>query len=112
MPKNIGRDEVQKKIEAGATVLEALPASYYEDKHLPGALNFPLDDVDKLAGELLQDKSAEIVVYCTDTTCNNSGIAATRLEELGYTNVHKYAAGKSDWIAAGLPTESGPAAKA
>jgi hypothetical protein len=25
---------------------------------------------------------------------------------MGYTNVRDYAVGKSDWIAAGLPTES------
>jgi CBS-domain-containing membrane protein len=31
--------------------------------------------------------------------------AAWRLEALGYDDVHDYVAGKSDWIAAGLPTE-------
>jgi CBS domain-containing protein len=31
--------------------------------------------------------------------------AAWRLEALGYGEVHDYVAGKSDWIAAGLPTE-------
>ena len=31
--------------------------------------------------------------------------AAWRLESLGYGQVFDYAAGKSDWIAAGLPTE-------
>jgi|SRR5579862_9492822 len=31
--------------------------------------------------------------------------AAWRLQALGYADVHDYAAGKSDWMAAGLPTE-------
>jgi hypothetical protein len=31
--------------------------------------------------------------------------AAWRLEALGYGEVYDYVAGKSDWIAAGLPTE-------
>lgn len=110
MAKVIGREEVQKKIANGATVLEALPAQYFEDKHLPGAYCFPLDEVDALAASLLTDKDAEIVVYCTDPTCPNSGIASDRLVELGYTNVSKYTDGKQDWIAGGLPTESGPRA--
>ncbi|MGH2756077.1 MAG: CBS domain-containing protein [Actinomycetota bacterium] len=31
--------------------------------------------------------------------------AAWRLEGLGFTEVYDYAAGKNDWVAAGLPTE-------
>ena len=31
--------------------------------------------------------------------------AAWRLEALGYPEVYDYVAGKSDWMAAGLPTE-------
>ncbi|WP_035841201.1 rhodanese-like domain-containing protein [Kitasatospora azatica] len=107
MATTIERDEVQKKIQDGATVLEALPASYFEDKHIPGALNLPLDDLDKIAAERLTDKDAEIVVYCSNTACSNSGVAADRLIELGYTKVYKYAAGKEDWVEAGLATETG-----
>ncbi len=31
--------------------------------------------------------------------------AAARLESLGFSEVYEYKAGKSDWLAAGLPTE-------
>ena len=93
---------------AGAvTVVEALPAQYYEDRHLPGAINVPHDDVEELAPQLLPDKDAAIVTYCSNTSCRNSGIAQAKLESLGYTNVAKYAEGKDDWVEAGLPTESG-----
>jgi Mg/Co/Ni transporter MgtE len=33
--------------------------------------------------------------------------AACRLEALGFTEVHDYAAGKADWLARALPTEAG-----
>ncbi len=33
--------------------------------------------------------------------------AAWRLEELGFSKVHDYAPGKTDWFAAGLPMEGG-----
>jgi rhodanese-related sulfurtransferase len=108
MSQVIARDDVKKKIDSGlATVVEALPPMYYVKAHLPGALNLPHDQVDKLAAELLPDKYAEIIVYCANSPCRNSGIAARRLVELGYKNVYDYDEGKEDWIGAGLPTESG-----
>jgi rhodanese-related sulfurtransferase len=108
MSKTISRDELRQQIEAGEVVVaEALPAPYYEDAHLPGAINLPHDEVEALAPELLPDKSAAIVTYCSNTACQNSGIAAAKLEALGYTNVAKYPGGKEDWVEAGLPTESG-----
>ncbi|WP_026421918.1 rhodanese-like domain-containing protein [Actinokineospora inagensis] len=107
MARVISTDEVKQKIDAGsAVVLEALPPSYYDEAHLPGALNLPLDEVDDRAGGLIPSKDAEVIVYCSNEACSNSGIAADRLIELGYTNVFKYAAGKQDWVGAGLPTES------
>ncbi|MFB7591091.1 MULTISPECIES: rhodanese-like domain-containing protein [Streptomyces] len=107
MAQRISRDELKKKIDENlVTVLEALPAQYYNDKHLPGALNLPHDQVDALAPTLLPNKDAEIAVYCANSPCPNSGIAADRLVELGYTNVFEYYEGKDDWVEAGLPTES------
>ena len=86
-------------------LVEALPESYYRDRHLPGALNIPHDQVDALAPALLSDKAAEIIVYCANSPCKNSGLAADRLAGLGYTNVRDYDGGKEDWMAAGLPME-------
>lgn len=48
-----------------------------------------------------------MVVYCSNTACQNSAIASRRLTELGYTNVLEYVEGKQDWIEAGLPVERG-----
>lgn len=108
MADTIGREQVRKRIDAGtAVVVEALPPSYHRDRHLPGALNLPHDQVDALAPGLIPDKDSEVIVYCADQACPNSHLAAQRLEELGYTNVSTYADGKADWVGAGLPTESG-----
>jgi rhodanese-related sulfurtransferase len=104
----ISRDELRNLIEANAvTVVEALPASYYEDAHLPGAINIPHTEVRDLAPELLPDKDAPIVVYCANLPCPNSGIATHVLTKLGYTNVRDYEQGKDDWREAGLPLELG-----
>jgi rhodanese-related sulfurtransferase len=114
MATKITREELKAKLDRGEDVVlvEALPPMYYEDAHLPGALNLPHDRVDELAPTLLPDKSAQIVVYCANAPCQNSGIAARRLLALGYTNVLDYDDGKQDWIEAGLPVERGAPAAA
>jgi len=109
MARTITRDELKAKLDRGDkfSLVEALPTKYYTDKHLPGAVNIPHDEIDEHAPILLPDKSAEIVAYCANAACKNSGIAARRLIALGHANVRDYHEGKADWIAAGFPTECG-----
>jgi rhodanese-related sulfurtransferase len=112
MANRITRPQLAEKILAGRTILvEALPERYYLDRHLPGALHLPHDEVAQLAPGLLKDKTADIVVYCANASCQNSHIAANALIALGYRNVSVYAEGKQDWIEAGLPVQSGPMLK-
>lgn len=111
--RRITRDELKERLDNGdaITVVEALGPMYYEDAHIPGALNLPHDEVDELAPKLLPDKDAAVVVYCSNLPCPNSVVASRRLVQLGYSNVFEYEEGKQDWIDAGLPTESGPASR-
>lgn len=110
--QTITLEELRAKLETGEelVLLEALPREYYEEGHLPGALNLPLDRLEELAPRLVPDRDAQVVVYCKDAPCPNSDLAARRLRRLGYTNVRDYVAGKAEWIAAGLPVEHGLAA--
>ena len=108
MTKTITRDEVRAGLEARTiTAVDALPEHYYSQQHLPGALNLVADDVSTRAAEMLPDRDAAIVTYCSNTACGNSGHVATALTKLGYTNVRTYAEGIQDWVEAGLPTEIG-----
>jgi rhodanese-related sulfurtransferase len=105
-PQPISRDDLHRSLDNGdsVTMVEALGSAYFDDAHLPGAVNIPPDQVDRLAPALLQDPSARIVVYCSGT-CHNSEIAAQRLIDLGYQDVHIYLGGKEDWVEHGLPIE-------
>ncbi|HUO73406.1 MAG TPA: rhodanese-like domain-containing protein [Solirubrobacteraceae bacterium] len=104
----ITREELVAEIERGdIVVVETLGPQYFEQSHLPGAINIPHTDVAELAPSLLPDKGAAIVVYCSNTQCQNSAIAQGELRRMGYLKVRKYAEGKQDWEAAGLPLESG-----
>jgi rhodanese-related sulfurtransferase len=108
----ISREELKGKLDRGegVVVVETLRPAYYEDAHLPGAINIPHTEVDELAPSLLPDKAAQVVVYCSNKACQNSPQAARRLEALGYEDVYDYEEGKQGWIEAGLQTEGGAAA--
>lgn len=106
MTTPISRQDLHTKLASPEPPLlvEALGSAYFADAHLPGAINIPPDQVDRLAPRLLPDLDAEIVVYCSGT-CRNSEAAARRLEDLGYRRVLLYPDGKEDWIEHALPVE-------
>ena len=102
----IGRDELRAGIDAGTlTVVDTLGGEYHAKRHLPGAVALVEADVAAHAAELLPDKAAPIVTYCSNPSCPNSQRVAERLTALGYADVRKYREGIEDWVAAGLPVE-------
>lgn len=108
MIRTIERDELKRAIDAeDVTVVETLRDEHFEHGHLPGAIHIHFEAVGEQAPELLPNKAAAIVTYCSNTACRNSELAAAKLEAMGYTNVRKYAEGKEDWEAAGLLLETG-----
>ena len=106
MAPNITREQLKEKMDRGDdfVLVEALSQKHYQSSHLPGAINLPYEFVDE-AEKVLPDKKAEIVVYCMNPGCVASSEEARELEEMGYERVLHYAAGKQDWIRAGLPVE-------
>jgi rhodanese-related sulfurtransferase len=70
MIASIRRDELKAKIDRGDpfTLVETLPEPAFRKAHLPGAVNLPPDRVRELASQVLPDKEAEIVVYCSSFT--------------------------------------------
>ncbi|MEA3075840.1 MAG: hypothetical protein QOF60_748 [Actinomycetota bacterium] len=88
----------------GVQLVEVLPASEYDQEHLPGARCIPLVDLTREAVAGL-DPDRATVVYCFDYQCDLSPRAARRLELLGFTDVYDYMVGKAAWLADGLPFE-------
>ncbi|CUR45691.1 Rhodanese-like domain protein [Alloalcanivorax xenomutans] len=108
MNDSIQRDELKRRLDNGdpLVLVEALPERHFHSGHLPGAINIPHEEVSALAGTALPDKDATIVVYCANTGCQNSRIAAGFLRGAGYRNVLEYVEGKADWQEAGYPLET------
>jgi phage shock protein E len=53
-------------VDAGAQLVEVLPAKEYREDHLPAAINLPLRRIEKEARELL-DRNQPTIVYCWDS---------------------------------------------
>jgi rhodanese-related sulfurtransferase len=108
MSKTISREQIQDRLAKREPMIlvEALPAQYFAREHLPGAVNIPHDQIRQQAPVMLPDKDAFIVVYCANTECQNSKVAANTLHMLGYVNAFEYVEGKQHWLEARLPVES------
>jgi rhodanese-related sulfurtransferase len=108
MVANISREELQAELaERSAVVLvETLRPEHYEQGHLPGAVHLHPEDVEQRAADVLPDRDAMVVTYCSNVACGNSRAVAEKLAKLGYTTVRRYEAGKQDWQEAGLPLET------
>jgi rhodanese-related sulfurtransferase len=106
VPSPITREALYDRITRAESVVivEALGAGYYADAHLPGAVNIPPAQVDRLAPTLLPLLDAAVVVYCSGT-CSSADVVARHLERLGYSNVAVYPGGKEDWVEHDLPVE-------
>lgn len=94
--------QLPRKAEDGAMLIDSRPARMrYDIAHIPGAVNIPDTQFDKLTHLLPKDKSREIIFYCQGLTCDLSDKSAFKAEKLGYTNVRTYKGGTPDWEAKG-----------
>ncbi len=62
----ISREDLKAKLdrEDDFVLVESLSEEQYQHAHLPGAVNIPPYRERELAGELIPDKDADVVVYC------------------------------------------------
>ena len=92
--------KVKRMVESGTViVLDVRWPDIYDLGHIPGALNFPLEDFEEEKKRLLSKITPEdeILVYCAGVTCHDSHTFATRLVEMGFAHVAVYAGGFAEW---------------
>ena len=65
MVKRIDVDRAIRLVRRGAQLIDVLPASIFEQEHLPSATNLPLESFDHETIDRV-DRSRPIVVYCFD----------------------------------------------
>ncbi len=77
--------DARKLVAEGALLLDVRSPGEFAAGHLPGALNIPVGDLGRRAGEL-GAKDRPLVVYCASGM--RSASAAGQLRALGFAAVH------------------------
>ena len=72
-------------VQEGALLVDVRTPGEFGQKHIEGALNIPLQELEARVAEF-GEKGRVIVLYCRSG--NRSGQAKTILEARGYTDVH------------------------
>ena len=108
----VGLEEFRSAVESkSALILDARPSVFFEQGHVPGALNLARDDFAHdyrdLAGVLQVAHDKPIIVYCSGGECHDSRLVANALLSLGFGNVSVFTGGWDAWSAAGLPASTG-----
>lgn len=82
----------------GVMIVDSRPFKpKYVEGYIPTAVSIPTSQFDKMTDKLPAKKDDLLIFYCGGFACPLSHKAAFKAEELGYTNVHVYAAGYPDW---------------
>ena len=69
MEATISTKDLKTKLDRkqNVIVVETLAPERYREAHIPGALSIPPERIKELAPQLLPNKDAEIITYCTNT---------------------------------------------
>jgi rhodanese-related sulfurtransferase len=69
MEDTISTQDLKAKLDRkdDVKVVETLAPERYREAHIPGALNIPPEKIKELAPQMLPNKNAEIVTYCSNT---------------------------------------------
>jgi len=97
------QDLLKRAKEGLVTVLDVRPPEEYAAGHLPGALNIPLEELERRLEDL--DPSREIVAYCRGPHCVLAFDAVERLRKKGI-EARRLDGGLPKWKLGGLPVET------
>ena len=90
-------------------VLNVLSAEEFEMGHIPGSHNIPqgAPDFVRQVADLAGSRDRRIVVHCSGITYGASAKALEALTRAGFTNVHRFEGGITDWKKAGFTVVTG-----
>lgn len=95
--------ELLARVQQGlVTVLDVRPVEEFAAGHVPGAVNIPINELERRLNELPRRK--EVVAYCRGPYCLMSYDAVQMLRKRG-RKARRLEAGLPEWRATGLPME-------
>lgn len=94
--EHISAEKAKEIMESGEDyiLLDVRSEEEFAEKHIPGAMLIPHNEIADRAEEELPDKEKMILVYCRSG--NRSKVASQILADLGYTGVFEFG-GINSW---------------
>ena len=71
-------------LKNGALLVDVRTAGEFASRHLPNAINLPLDEIEVSLPRRVKDKNQVILLHCQSGM--RSGVAKSKLNGLGYAN--------------------------
>jgi phage shock protein E len=81
---SVTEEAARDYLRKGAKVIDVRTAQEYAEKHLPMAINIPLDALKERIGSVAPDKGTVLLLHCLGG--GRSGIGVQMLKGMGYTN--------------------------
>jgi rhodanese-related sulfurtransferase len=110
-PTIISAEELKAIIDTAGqpfVIIDARNPEEYQEVHIKGAINVPVNKCQDFKHLLPKDKSVRLIFYCNGVKCGKSKRAAKKATEEGYTNMNVFAAGMPVWEEKGYPIYAGP----
>lgn len=105
----VNSEEVKALLEsktADLSVVDARTPKEFQKAHIKGAINIPIEQLEKDATLLTAPKHAKLVFYCNGVKCGKSKKSANIAMDHGYSDVSVYVDGMPVWTAKGYPISS------
>ena len=97
------QEMVQLMNREKAVVIDVCEPDEFAKGHVIGAKNLPLGQLEDKLGQVVKNKTAQVVMVCQVGA--RSARAAASARKLGYENVQSLAGGLKAWQAASMPVE-------
>lgn len=104
-PPFISVGEAAELFNRNVLFVDARDTWDYEEGHVRGAVNVPFEGDEQILNDFIATtaKDREMVVYCAGAECDLSLYLGRTLQYEGFTNVHIFFGGWSDWQTQKLP---------
>ena len=91
---------VKKLVDQGSgsfMLIDSRPLPRFQQGTIPGSVNIPYPNWDKVVNRLPADKNTQLVFYCQGVTCQMSPLSQRKAIALGYKNTKVYHEGVPEW---------------
>ena len=89
--QTITTNEALKLFDDGATIIDVRTEEEYNESHIKGAVNIPLDTIDTIT----YDKNETLIIYCASGV--RSVKAINKLVDMGYISLYNLDGGLINW---------------